>query len=58
MYIIAKQNGHVSYGIKKYIVDTEDDIIDLPLECKMGSSAYVIESGSKYILNSQYEWIK
>ena len=58
MYIIEKQNGHVSYGLNKYVADTVADIDDIPLNCKMGSSVYVIETGDTYLLNSQYEWIK
>lgn len=58
MFNIVKQNGHISYGIKKFVADTVKDIDDISLDCKMGSEVKVIATGDIYILNSKYEWVK
>ena len=52
MFNIIKQNGHVSYGIKKFVADTVTDIENISLDCKMGSEVKVINTGDIYILNS------
>ena len=39
-----------------FIADTVEDLKSIPA-CDMGSSCYVIENASKYIINSQGEWI-
>lgn len=57
MYSITKQNNSISYGIKEFVCDTNEDLKNLP-DCDMGSSAIVIEPSSVYLKNSQGEWIK
>ena len=55
---IRKTNGHVTYNLKEFVVDTEADIELLPLDCAMGSSAFVINTGEVYMLNGKKEWVK
>lgn len=55
---IMKNSGHVTYGLKEYVVDSEDDVKLLPLDGVMGSSAFVIETGEVYMLNGKKEWVK
>lgn len=55
---IMKTNGHVTYNLKEFVVDSETDIALLPLECAMGSTAFVIETGDVYMLNGKREWVK
>lgn len=55
---IMKNSGHVTYGLKEYVVDSESDIELLPVDGVMGSSAFVIESGEVYMLNGKKEWVK
>lgn len=57
MYSITKQNNSISYGIKEFVCDTEEDLQNLP-DCDMGSSAIVIKPAGVYLKNSQDEWIK
>lgn len=52
---IIKNSGHVTYGLKEYVVDSESDIELLPVDGVMGSSAFVIESGEVYMLNGKKE---
>lgn len=57
--IIIKSNGNNSNsGVKEYILDTPDDIINLPKTDTMGSSAFVISTSEVYMLNSLGEWVK
>ncbi len=55
---IMKTSGHVTYGLKEYVVDSEADIEYLPLDGVMGSTAFVIETGDVYVLNGKKEWVK
>jgi hypothetical protein len=50
------QSGHTAYGIKEFVVDTDDDVKNLPVDIPMGSAALSIKSGHVFILNSQDEW--
>lgn len=54
---IYSQSGQITYGIKYYTVDTENDKTNLPTKDKMGSKCYVIESKKWYILNGSGEWV-
>lgn len=58
MFTIYEQSGHTAYGIKRYICDTDSDVDELSIDDKVGSSAYVIDSGNMYFINSKGEWIK
>lgn len=58
MFSIFEQSGHTTYGIKKFICDSESDIQDLSIDEKIGSSAYVIATGNVYFINSSGEWVK
>lgn len=59
MAFIASNSGKIAYGIKKFILDTENE---LPLvdttNLYPGSTAFIIESSNNYMLNSQLEWKK
>lgn len=55
---IMKTNGHVTYNLKEFVVDAEADIKLLPLDCAMGSTAFVIDTGDVYMLNGKKEWVK
>lgn len=55
---IQAQNGKISYGVTKYILDTEAELSELPIHVAPGSQAFVIETNASYMLNSKKEWIK
>lgn len=57
MINIYSQSGQVTYGIKYYTVDTEDERKSLPTKDKMGSKCYVMESKTWYILDGNGEWV-
>lgn len=56
MINIVEENGKVKYGIKKFILDSVDDITNLPTDVTPGSEAYVITTGVTYILNGESVW--
>lgn len=58
MYSLISQSGHVAYGLKEYVCDTVADIDLLPINDKAGSTAFVTEDSSTYILNHKGEWKK
>lgn len=59
MYSIGKNSDTIGYGIKKFFVDTEVEISNIPLETVFpGSTAFVIENSKSYMLNNQFQWIE
>lgn len=59
MVNLYKQDGEAVYGLKEYIVDTPDDIAQLPTnipKIKVGSTALVISTGELYMLDSAGVW--
>ena len=58
MISIMSNSGHTGYGIKEFVCDTLDDINDLPIDTKQGSVAFIISTGTVYMINSQGEWVE
>lgn len=52
------QSDKLAYGIKKYIIDDESGVSELPKDARIGSSCLVIASGAIYVINSKHEWVK
>jgi hypothetical protein len=59
MISIGANRGKKAYGIKHYNIDTETELqkIDVNREV-MGTTAFVIETSQRYILNGTKEWKK
>ena len=55
---IFSNNGKEHYGVKHYVVDTEAEAIMLPTSDHAGSTAFVIENSSTYMLNNTKQWCK
>lgn len=43
MYKMIAQNGKTKYGVAEFVVDTVEDLENLP-DCEMGSSCLVLTS--------------
>lgn len=57
MINILSQNGHTTYGLKEYVLDTPEDLKYLPIEGnKPGSTAFIISTCQVFMLNSKGEW--
>ena len=47
-----------NYGVKHYNADTYNDIALIPVEDAMpGSTVFVIDTSSYYMLNSEKRWV-
>ena len=59
MISIGANRNRKAYGIKHYNIDTEDELnkIDVSREV-MGTTAFVIETSQRYMLNGSQEWKK
>lgn len=56
MYSLISNRGKVTYNIQKFVVDFESEIANLPTDGAPGSTAFVIENGSRYMLNNSKIW--
>lgn len=59
MISIGANGKKISYGIKHYNLDTDEDRQNLPVSNQyMGSTCFVISTSKYYMLNSNLEWIE
>lgn len=58
MINLYKQDGEYLYGIKDFILDSKDDLLNLPLNIRIGSSALIIPTGETYMLNGERKWVR
>lgn len=58
MINLYKQDGDVLYGVKEFLLDSQDDVVNLPTNIKTGSTALVIPTGTLYMLNGHSQWIE
>ncbi len=59
MINIREQGGRETTYLTEFIVDTEEEIEDLPVypNVAKGSLAIVIENKNVYVLNGQNQWV-
>ena len=58
MINLYKQDGEILYGIKEFLLDTVEDVKNLPTKnMKTGSTAVVISTGDTYIFNGNKQWV-
>lgn len=57
MISLYKQDGEVLYGIKEFFLDSIEDLQNLPTNIRSGSTAIVISTGRKYVLNGSKQWV-
>lgn len=58
MISIGANGNKITYGIKHFNVDTEEDFQRLSNQFKMGSTCFVIETSKRYMLNGKNQWIE
>ena len=39
-----KQSGHTTYGLQEFVCDTPEDLDNLPIDAKIGSTAFIIST--------------
>lgn len=52
------QGGQTQYNVVELVVDTVAEIANLPINVAPGSTCFVIENSSVYMLNSIGQWIE
>lgn len=57
MIQIIQEQGKTAYGINNYVIDTDNELSQIPSYVKSGSTVYSIENGKTFIKNNQGEWI-
>ena len=59
MISIGANGKRISYGIKHYNLDTEEDLKNLPVNADtMGCTAFIISTSKYYMLNSSMVWVE
>ena len=58
MFTIIKEKDKQTNNIQEFICDFEIDINKLPVNISAGSTAFVIENSSAYMLNNSKIWVK
>lgn len=59
MISIGANRNRKAYGIKHYNLDTEAELQNINVEREvMGTTAFVIETSQRYMLNGSKEWKK
>lgn len=58
MYSLLTNRGIYNEAIKRYVVDEDDDIAEVPTDVPAGSECFVIRSSNTYMLNHKKQWIK
>lgn len=56
MINMIKQGGDEIAYVKDFVADTIADIASLPTNCAPGSSCFVIENSSVWMLNGSNVW--
>lgn len=57
MFSIISTGGHKAYNLQSFVVDTQADLDNLPIDIHAGSTAFVIEKSQYYMLNNQKTWV-
>ena len=58
MINIRHSSGKVAYGVQDFVLDTYEDLQNLDNECAPGSTAFIIATSEKYMLNSHNAWVQ
>lgn len=59
MISVGANRNRKAYGIKHYNLDTEDDLKNINVNREvMGTTAFVIDTSTRYMLNGSKEWKK
>lgn len=59
MAFIAANGGKTAYGVKKFFLDTAEDLMQLnTANLYPGSTAFIINTSTTYMLNNKKVWVK
>jgi hypothetical protein len=54
-YSILAYDDSKIHNLSRFLVDTANELKDLPTTCAPGSKAIVAENGATYLLNNQHQ---
>ncbi len=57
-YGISASSGRIGYGVNHYTVDEFDDMKKLPTSAAAGSTAFVVSTSQKFMLNNKRQWVE
>ena len=56
---IKSNSNKIAYGVKRYVLDVENDLNKISLSTTYpGSTAFIIDTSTTYMLNNAYQWKK
>lgn len=56
-FYMSKQSNREDYKHREYIVDTAADLANITVtDDAPGSTAFVVETGAAYMLNTEKQW--
>lgn len=59
MYTIRANSNRVAYGVKRFTLDTIEDLKRLNISSAYpGSTAFIVGTSTRYMLNNKRQWIK
>ena len=58
MYSLISNRGIYNIALKEYVVDFETDVSTVPTDAPAGSTCFVIDNSTTYMLNHQKKWVK
>ena len=56
MINIISQSGKTTTYLKEFVIDTPKDVVNLPIDVPMGSTALCIQNGEVYIFGGDGAW--
>lgn len=56
MINIISQSGKTTTYLKEFVIDTPEDVVNLPTDVPMGSTALCIQNGEVYIFGGDEAW--
>lgn len=57
-YSISRSSGNTAYGVQHFILDETDDLENLHAECAPGSTAFIVATSQKFMLNNTNAWVE
>jgi hypothetical protein len=58
MFNRTSVGGRATYNALEYVCDSDSDIMNLPTDIPMGSTAFVISTHKLFMLNGDKEWVE
>lgn len=55
---ITANDNNIAYGVKKIMVDTKEELKELPFKLEPGSKALDTSTMDLYLLNNHNTWVK